>query len=497
MRAALVDDAAQTALEFAGRVDDANLKVIVAGPRDGAAGFEVEESHDPVDVQLASATSELGVEVNLVHVDTERLSVRFDVGDRSQFTGADDLELVEKKDGHTCGLEQFDDLWPSAITDFLLRVAVHTRLAHPVRFIEDEAVKVVRLGRHELVEVTEHLRDARVAPARHLPQRGREASRTGGMDDAPPLPSELTHERQGDHRLAAARATADDDGCLRVRLPRALDGVKHMLVGGALLVEENELLSLLHLVSRHREKLPTRFDLATEQRVSRVAAMGVRGKCRGEKIDELRPTLAGEDSGHVVGRAKKQVGDAGVGGVVQICLPAEVVVVRGEERREIGEVLAIARHLQARMEVPTATVGRNGHQGVALLEPRRLAPLLQLDHDVRRVTCAWVHTCEYDVGTTARQRQLVFEEHLDVVEARVAKILDERGQAGRPRFLLARAWPPVRLHCHLLRQEVDERVLDRRIPPYRSAVKMQEQPPGSTKPCGGGMFLHESPSSPL
>lgn len=104
---------------------------------------------------------------------------------------------------------------------------------------------------------------------------------------------------------------------------------------------------------------------------------------------------------------------------------------------------------------------------------------------------------ENDIGSFARERQLVLEEHLNIVESGITEILNQHGKASSPGLPLTRTGALVGLNEHLFHEEIDKGVLDRRIPSYRRSVEMQESPQAARNSCGGGMFLRESPSSPL
>lgn len=66
-----------------------------------------------------------------------------------------------------------------------------------------------------------------------------------------------------------------------------------------------------------------------------------------------------------------------------------------------------------------------------------MGPLLELDDDVRRVSRARVHTGQDDVGALGGQRQLVLNEHLDVVQSSVEEVRAKGGQAPLPRAAFA------------------------------------------------------------
>lgn len=76
-------------------------------------------------------------------------------------------------------------------------------------------------------------------------------------------------------------------------------------------------------------------------------------------------------------------------------------------------------------------------EGVAVLEAFRVTPLLELDDEVRGAAGDRVTTGEDDVGTLARQWQLVLEEHLHVAQASSHQVRAQGGDAALPRAALA------------------------------------------------------------
>ena len=106
---------------------------------------------------------------------------------------------------------------------------------------------------------------------------------------------------------------------------------------------------------------------------------------------------------------------------------------------EVGDVVAVTSHLCGRMQPAPAPVVQ--HHVVGPLDGGGVAPLLELDHDVRRLAGTRVYAAQQCVDSTARQRQLVLEQHLDLVETRVLKVAGENGEAALPRALLGRRRP--------------------------------------------------------
>ncbi|OLT20575.1 hypothetical protein BJF81_04710 [Ornithinimicrobium sp. CNJ-824] len=108
--------------------------------------------------------------------------------------------------------------------------------------------------------------------------------------------------------------------------------MQHQLVGVALLVEQDELLTPLHLVRCQCQQLLGGGDAAAQQpvRIPRSGHPG--GETALEEIDELTPVPPAEHprrprgvgDGHA-----PQVCDAQAGGVVQVCRAGELVLVLG------------------------------------------------------------------------------------------------------------------------------------------------------------------------
>ncbi len=101
------------------------------------------------------------------------------------------------------------------------------------------------------------------------------------------------------------------------------------------------------------------------------------------------------------------------------------------------------------------------NQRLAVLEALRVAPLLELDDEVGRPAGLRMAAGEDDVGTFARERELVLDHHLDVVESRRDEVGPQRRDAALPRAAFSGTWPLTGTGHHLLGDEVGEVVLDR------------------------------------
>ncbi len=297
--------------------------------------------------------------------------------------------------------------------------------------------------------------------------------------------------------LAAARPAADDHGGLGVGSARPVHGVQHVLVGVPLLVQQDELLPLLHLCGRQRQELLGGTDPAGQQVVGvwRAAHPGL--EPRAQELDELSSTLAGEEpavvtvrgGGHVV-----EVRDPEIGGVVQVCRSGQLVGVLGKGHHEVGEVFAIAADLLQRVGYGAVPVVLDPHQVGAVLEPLGRAPLLELDDHVGGMARLRMAPGEHDVRAFAGEGQLVLDEHLDVVQAGVEQVCPQGREAAAPGALLGGGRRAPGLDDHLLGQVVRQARLIRGQPSGGGAEQVHGQDPKqheSTR-AGGGVSVVEA-----
>ena len=105
---------------------------------------------------------------------------------------------------------------------------------------------------------------------------------------------------------------------------------------------------------------------------------------------------------------------------------------------EVGQVGAVARNLKSGMEHASAAVRADADQRIAVVERLRVAPLLQLDDDVRRLAGAWMATGQHDIRTLAGERELVLQDHFDVDQAGINKVGPQPREAARPGAPLSR-----------------------------------------------------------
>jgi hypothetical protein len=85
------------------------------------------------------------------------------------------------------------------------------------------------------------------------------------------------------------------------------------------------------------------------------------------------------------------------------------------------------------MENRVPTVSLDVTEIVGVLVTFGLAPLLELDENVRRCAGLGMHSCEERIDPLARQRQLELGQHLDLTQPGITKIVSEHGEASLPR----------------------------------------------------------------
>jgi len=78
--------------------------------------------------------------------------------------------------------------------------------------------------------------------------------------------------------------------------------------------------------------------------------------------------------------------------------------------------------------------------------------LLQLDNNVGSFTSCRVNTGQHHVGTLRGERQVILDQHLDILESRCDELGRERGQAAPPGRLLCERSAPTSTDQHLFKQ---------------------------------------------
>ncbi|CAM5389609.1 hypothetical protein SAURM35S_08318 [Streptomyces aurantiogriseus] len=352
---------------------------------------------------------------------------------------------------------------------------------HGERLVADQRAQAVLLGRHEAVEVLEQVLDFPLAGSGDLPHRLRERLRAGGVQCRNSTPVELAEQLESDHALAGAGAASDDDDLLAIGVLRLLHRVKHQAVRDLLLVEKDELCAFAHLFSSHGHEL-LRRHLGT--RTEFVRGLGPRmpgAQPRTEVVEKGAAAFLGEEQSVAVTLDLAQPGHAELGGVVQICHSGHPVPVFSHRAIEIDEVFAVAAHLLDGVEDRLGIRVYMAQGGVVLVR-KRLTPLLQLHHDVRRFARDRMHSCQHDVRTLTVQRERVLQHDLHVAQAGVVECGGQDGDAALPGTHL-RGAGPIAVHVDELVGEVQEQRTvechdgDR----FRGRAEQQGLPPGSTK----------------
>lgn len=118
-------------------------------------------------------------------------------------------------------------------------------------------------------------------------------------------------------------------------------------------------------------------------------------------------------------------------------------------------MVAVPLHLRQGM-AELAVESLDQHEMVVVLEQVRLAPLLELDHDVGVLTCPRVDTGEYDVRSLAGEGKLVLDEHLDLAEPRLDEVPRQHGHAPRPGVPLGRGRKSARGRLEMIGQHAGE-----------------------------------------
>ncbi|MEV0794590.1 hypothetical protein [Kribbella sp. NPDC050459] len=133
-----------------------------------------------------------------------------------------------------------------------------------------------------------------------------------------------------------------------------------------------------------------------------------------------------------------------------------------EELGEVGQVLAVPPHLRDRVQTRRVRVPVDQDELPVLVPGGRPTPLLEFDDDVRRSACAWMAARKHDIGALRRQREVVFDEHLDLAEPGLLEVLSQHRQTPLPRPDLCRRRPATGMEVHLLSDPQGELLLERK-----------------------------------
>ena len=222
------------------------------------------------------------------------------------------------------------------------------------------------------------------------------------------------------------------------------------------------------------------------------------GKAGLQELLELAAALAGEHPAVLVTRQVEQVGDAVVGGVVQVRRAGQCRRLIGQDRGEPEQVVAVVADLQRGVGDRALAVLLDANEGVAVLEPLGGAPLLELDDEVRRAAGRG-----WRPARTTSARLLVsgsWYSNSISTSPRPAEMRSAR-RAGMLRSHERRS--PREGRCpvpdhHLLGKEVGEVVLDGGEAERRLAEQCHRSGPQAARShsCGWGHVLTRKPVGP-
>ncbi len=366
--------------------------------------------------------------------------------------------FVEKEDRNPGHVDELVDL-PFTCAASRRSVAVGGRLADSVRLIADQDIKDVLLIGHETVEVLEEVLHFALPGAGDLAHGPGEGLRTGGVERRHALTVQLAEHGERDDALARSRTTRDDHDLLVVGPLGLAHGVEHHPVGDLLLVQENELLAVPHLLRRDGHQLPGGHRGAAEELVGSVNSR-ISAELGTQVIEELATSLSGEHLALVVKLDGAQPPDTEFGRVVEVGHTADPVRVPGDSSVEVGDVLAVPAYLFDGVEHGTAVPTDLAERRIVLIR-RALAPLLELHHDIGRFTGDRVGSGEDRVGALAVQRQRVLEDDLDSSQACLVERGDQYGDAPLPGARLGGPCPVTVQVVELLVQVEEERAVQR------------------------------------
>lgn len=234
--------------------------------------------------------------------------------------------------------------------------------------------------------------------------------------------------------------------------PSLLDGVHHQTECDGLLVQEHKLLPIGKLFRHNSEELARWRRRRPQQPVGVRGARNAGVKSRPKEVDEPAPVGPGEQSPTLRLWVTAETQSNVRRGVVQAGGAGDRVALIVQRAGEVNEVVAVPLDLCDGMKSRPAKRARHAHQFARQVVGRRITPLLEFDHDVGRCAGARVPPCQNDIGTFAGERELVLEQHLDVVQSGVNQILGEDRQAAGPGSRLCGRGPAARSVAQRLRQ---------------------------------------------
>jgi hypothetical protein len=231
-----------------GRFGDEQLEIFLGLPLNRTTGLKAEETEDPMFVGTAPAAPELAVEIDMANNAPARVSSLVDGLDTSHLPGPHDLMLVDQEDGDPGCVDEFLHLASTAPLPGV-RALPRRPLANAVGFITDQDVQPVSFSTCEVEEITEEFWNSDVLSADDVPKSGSEGLRSGGVDNASPVPPEVSHQVQRNDAFTRTRTPGYHYDFLLVRLARQVRRPLHQTRRHLLLIHQEELTAVDYLGS--------------------------------------------------------------------------------------------------------------------------------------------------------------------------------------------------------------------------------------------------------
>lgn len=402
---------------------------------------EPEEPRDPRVVPDGPATTHLVVQPDHFDFAAEGLGGGGDLRQRPHLSGPHDLVFIEQEDGDVRDVDQFVDLTARPLPLFLLGEPVDPVFADAVCLVADDDVEFPGTTADVGIEVLEQSLDTLVSSTGVFPHGLGERFRARGVVNRQTSACELAEEAQRDDALPRAGPALHHDDRPGVRRTRAFDRVQDELVGDLLLVEEDELLSVLDFLRGQRQQRLGRpvfevQELVTGRDVGDSSGAWIEE--RAQVVGELRVVVHREQPAVAVDLVVEERGHIRSAGVVQVRDTVHGPWALDKGGRVVGEVLAVAPYLLDGVQVPPGQAGHVQHLGQVELG---LGPLLELHEDEGGLGGPRMDTAQDDIDPLTAVRQLVLQQDFGLPEASVRDLLQEDGQAPLPRVDLADPHP--------------------------------------------------------
>ncbi len=204
----------------------------------------------------------------------------------------------------------------------------------------------------------------------------------------------------------------------------------HHVDGHELLIQQDKLLSSSDLLGCRPQQLPRGCNTRPEKLI-RIGCTGDLAVESGpQEVLEGSTVSSGEQSaGRTLWVATQRLLHGGAR-IVQVRRAGHRVGLVMEDLGEVSQVVAVVTDLGDGMKPRTTRGTCDGHQLAGLVVESGIAPLLQFDDDVGRVTGPGMSAGEDHVGALAGQREAVLQHDLHVPEPGVQKILGQDGQTA-------------------------------------------------------------------